>query len=139
MTALPDINRKMKIEQNAEAERFYGKSEASIKNRDDLVHVFFDTAEERGFSAGDGVSAARQFSGYSMSCYMEESERAWRYETRTRTALVDNGTGSSFVFHLPTLDMGFAHYSAHLGSRSLAQLGIRAQLDFLEALGTLLA
>jgi len=139
MTGVPNVNRQIEIEQKAEAERFYGKSEALIKHSDDLARVFVEIAEERGFSAGDGVSAARQFSGYSMKCYMEKSERAWRYETRTRAALVDNETGSSFVFHLPTLDMGFSLYSAHLGSRSLAQLGIRAQLDFIESLGTLLA
>ena len=139
MTVLPSINRQMEIEQSKEAERFYGKSDASIKHRDDLVRVFFDIAEEREFAAGDGVSATRQFSGYSMRCYMEKSERAWRYETRTRAELVDNETSSSFVFHLPTLDMGFALYSGHLGSRSWAQLGIRAQFDFLDALGTLLA
>jgi hypothetical protein len=139
MTEVPNIGRQMTIEQKAEAERFYGKSEVSIKNEDDLVHVFVEVAEERGFSAGDGVSAERQFSGYSMRCYMEKSERAWRFDTRARAALVDNETGSSFKLFLPMLDMGFAYYSGHLGSRSLAQLGIRAQLDFLDALGSLLA
>ena len=74
-----------------------------------------------------------------MRCYMEESERAWRHETRMRAALVDNETGSSFKFHFLALDMGFALYSGHFGSRALAQLGIRAQLDFLDALGSLLA
>ena len=103
------------------------------------MRLFFNIADERGFSAGDGVSAARQFSGYSMRCDLGKSERGWRYDTRTRAALVDNETGSSFVFHFVALDMGFAHYSMHLRSRSLAQLGIRAQLDFLDALGSLLA
>src|SRR5262249_27452022 len=123
----------------AEAERFYGRSEASIESRDDLVRIFFETAKERGFSAGDGVSAVRQFSGYFMKCYMEESKRAWRYETRTRVALVHSETGNFFRFFLPMLDVGFSHYALHSGSRSLARLGIRAQLDFLDALGSLLA
>jgi hypothetical protein len=63
MTALPNINRQMIIEHKAEAERFYGKGEASIKNEVDLVRLFFNMADERGFSTGDGVSVARQFSG----------------------------------------------------------------------------
>src|SRR5262245_2990838 len=99
MTAVPSIGKQMAIEQKAEAERFYGRSETSISNSDDLVRVFVEVAEERRFSAGDGVSAERQFSGYSMKCYMEKSKRAWRYDTRTRAALVDSETGSFFELH----------------------------------------
>jgi hypothetical protein len=139
MTAVPSINKQMDVVHKAEAEKFYGRSETSIESRDDLVRIFFETAKERGFSAGDGVSAVRQFSGYFMKCDMEESERAWRYETRTRLALVDSETGNFFRFFLPILDVGFAHYVLHSGNRLLARLGIRAQLDFLGALGSSLA
>jgi hypothetical protein len=139
MTAVPNINKQMDIVHKAEAERIYGRSDTSIQNRDDLVRIFFEIAKERGFSAGDGVSAVRRFSGYSMKCYMEESERAWRWETRTHVALVDSETGNSFKIFLPMLDIGFAHYPRHSGSRSWARLGMRAQLDFLNTLGSLLA
>jgi len=64
MSAVPNISREMRFEQDIEANRNGGNVQTTINYPDDLTHIFDEVSREKRFSI-DANGATREFLGYS--------------------------------------------------------------------------